>query len=135
MGGRAGEPQIPGDEVPGDGAEQPAQDDVGVDDADIDQAFADRLCHRSAHGERGNEVEERCPDHRDPRSEHPGGNDSGYRVGAVVKTIDEIEDQGDCNDGEDVPNIVSHAQACLMEMDSSTFPASSMWSRVFSRVS
>jgi hypothetical protein len=52
-----------------------------------------------------------------------------------VETVDEIEDEGNCDDGEDVQNVVGHAQACLMEMDSSTFPASSMWSRVFSSVS
>ena len=30
---------------------------------------------------------------------------------------------------------LGHAQACLMEIDSSTLPASSMWSSVFSRLS
>ena len=36
---------------------------------------------------------------------------------------------------QDIKDVVIHAQACLMEMDSSTLPASSMWSSVFSRLS
>jgi hypothetical protein len=52
-----------------------------------------------------------------------------------METIDEIEDERDGHDNQDVRYSGVHAQACLMEMDSSTFPTSSMWSRVFSSVS
>src|SRR5215208_1994450 len=135
MRGGAGQAQVPGDKVPYDRTQQPTQDDVGIYDADIDQPLADGLCHRSADHECGNEVEERRPHHRHSGLEHPGGNDSCNGVGAVVKAIDEVEDQRNSDDDEDIQNVVIHAQACLMEMDSSTFPASSIWSRVFSSVS
>jgi hypothetical protein len=43
-----------------------------------------------------------------------------------MKSIDEIEDQRDRDDHQNVRDSLVHAQPCLMEMDSSTFPASSM---------
>ena len=75
--------------------EQPAEDHVGVDDARVDQALADRLGDGGADHERGDEIEERRPEDRHPGGEYPGRHDRGDRVGAVVKAVDEIEDQRD----------------------------------------
>jgi hypothetical protein len=52
-----------------------------------------------------------------------------------METIDEIEGERDPDDRQHINDFVIHVQACLIEMDSSTFPASSIWSSVFSSVS
>jgi hypothetical protein len=46
---------------------------------------------------KGDEVEHGSPNHSLKRSEHFGRNNCGYRVGSVVKTIDQIESQSEYN--------------------------------------
>ena len=135
MGGRRGETEVPGDEVPYNRSQQASQDHTGIHHNGIDQPPAHGLCHRGADHECRYEVEEGGPDDCHAGAEDPGGDYGGDRVGAVVEAVDEVEGQSDCDDGQDVHNFMAHAQLCLIEMDSSTLPASSMWSRVFSRVS
>ncbi len=127
--------QVPGYQIPEDGAEEGAQHDTGIHDTGIDEPLANRLGYCRADHEGGRKVEEGGPNHRDARSQDPGGDHCGNGVGAVVEPVDEIEREGDRDDDQNVDDVVAHAQACLMEMDSSTLPTSSMWSSVFSIVS
>jgi hypothetical protein len=49
--------------------------------------------------EEGHEVEHGCPDHGLAGGKHFGGYHGGNGVGRIVKSIDEIKDQGQGNDG------------------------------------
>jgi hypothetical protein len=52
--------------------------------------------------EKGNEIENRRPQHRHAGRQHPGGNDGRNRIGRIMKAIDEIEGKGDQdNEGDD----------------------------------
>ena len=64
----------------------------------------------------------------------PRRNDRGDTVRAVVKTVDEIENEGDADDRQYEPDAVEH-QACLRAMDSRSLATSSAWSIVVSRLS
>ena len=61
-----------------------------------------------------------------PGAQNPGRDNRSNGVGAVVEAVDEIEDQRHRDDHDYIQDGVVHAQACLMEIDSRTFPASSM---------
>ena len=64
----------------------------------MDDPDADGLGHRSADDEDGGEIEKRCPHHRETGGEDPGGDYCGNGIGGVVKTVDEVESQGDDNE-------------------------------------
>ena len=135
VGRRGRKSQKPGDQIPENGAQQSAQHHAGIHYHGVDQPLAQGLGNRRSHHECRHEVEERRPHHRYSRAQHPGRDYGSDRVGTVVEAVDEIEDQRDADDDQDIEDVVIHAQPCLIEMDSSTFPASSMWSSVFSSVS
>ena len=121
---------IPGDQVPGDGAHQAAEDHVRIDDLHVDHAAPDGLRHRGAHGERGDEVEERRPDDRLQRAQDPRTHDRGDGVRRVVKAVDEVEDERDRDDRDDVSD---HAFFREMLWSECTIPmqlsiVSSRWS-------
>jgi hypothetical protein len=71
----------------------------------------------------GDEVEEGSPDNGDMRRQHTRGNDGRYRVCCVMKTVEEIKDQGDPdesdNEGERASNHgrpPCRLQACSITM-------------------
>ena len=62
---------------------------------------ADRARDRGAEGERGDEVEERGPDHRLSRREHARRHDGRDRVRGVVEAVDVVEDERDADQRDD----------------------------------
>ena len=85
----------PGGDVPGDGADQRAQDDARIDDPGIDDPGPQGLRHMEAEEQEGDEVEERRPEHRVLRAQHPRRDDGGDGIGRVVQAVEEVEEQGD----------------------------------------
>ena len=94
----------PGDDVPADRAEQAAEDHVRIDDALLDHPAADRLGDGDAAGEQRGEVEGRGPEHRRERAQHARAHDRGDGVRRIVEAVAEVEDEGDRDDRDDVPD-------------------------------
>ena len=74
-------------------------------------SVGDRRRHRGAEDEEGEEVERGRPHHGRERRQHPGRDDGRDRVGGVVETVDEVEQQGDRDDEPE--QDVGHRQACF----------------------
>ena len=68
--------------------------------------------------EERHEIEERRPHNRHERLEDLSGNDRGNGVRRVVKAVNEIESEGENDNGDEV----SHTQAYLTMMVRSVFP-------------
>jgi hypothetical protein len=66
-----------------------------VDDGRGDDPGAERLGHVQPEEQKGDEVEERRPDHGVERSQHPGRDDRRDRVRRIVHAVEEIEQEGD----------------------------------------
>ena len=69
----------------------------GVDDAGLDDAGADGVGDMQPEHQEGDEIEERRPQHRVLRAQHPGRYDGRDRVGGVVQPVEEVEQQRDCD--------------------------------------
>ncbi len=93
-----GQRQPPRDEVPENSARQAGHDDVGRHQVQIHESLAHRFGHRRAEQERRHEVEKPGPQHGLPRRKHARGHDGGDRIGGVVESVDEVEDQRDADD-------------------------------------
>ncbi len=83
--------QCPGDQVPDDGADQRRKNNLGVDHARFDDAGADGVGHVESEHREGDEIEERGPEHRVLRPQHPGRHNRRDRVGGVVQAVEEVE--------------------------------------------
>ena len=90
-------PQSPGDQVPDDGAHQGGEDHLRIDDAGLDDPGADGIGDVKPEHQEGDEIEERRPQHRVLRPQHPGRYDGRNRVGGVVQPVEEVEQQRDCD--------------------------------------
>jgi len=77
---------------------------VRVDDALIDHAAADRLRHRDVPHEERREVERRGPEDGGERAQDPGPDDRGDGIRRIVEPVAEVEDEGDRDDRDDVPD-------------------------------
>jgi hypothetical protein len=97
-GGR--QPEPPRGEVPGDCPDQAGEDDRLADHAGVD-GLADGVGDPGMEDEEGDEVEGRCPHHRDPRGEHAGRHHGGDRVGGIVEAVGEVEHERQQDDGDD----------------------------------
>lgn len=95
MGGTAGQTEEPGNKVPDDGGAESGKDQEVVDNIWINDAGADGLGYGDADKENCGKIKEGRPDNGIFGREHPCGNHGGDGVGGVVKTVDEIENQGD----------------------------------------
>jgi hypothetical protein len=100
---RGGNAVVPGDDVPDNRPDQRAKNDVVIDNGRINGPFADGFGDRQLEQKIGQKIEGCRPDHRLMRFENPGRNDGGNRVGRIVKTVHEIEQQGDDDQGNDDP--------------------------------
>jgi hypothetical protein len=89
--------QSPGDQVPDYSADQRGEDHLAIDNAGLDDAGADRASDVKAEHHEGDEIEECRPQNGVLRPQHPGGHDRGDRVGGVVQSVEEIEQQRDCD--------------------------------------
>jgi hypothetical protein len=90
-------PQSPGDQVPDDSTHQRGEDHLGIDDAGFDDPGADGVGDVKPEHEKGDEIEERRPQHGVVRPQHPGRYDRRNRVGGVVQSVEEVEQQRDCD--------------------------------------
>ena len=90
-----GNSERPGDQVPDDGAHKCREDHGGIDHARFDDAGADGIGNMKPEHQEGDEVEERCPQHRVLRTQHAGRHDRRDRVGGVVQPVEEVERQRD----------------------------------------
>ena len=71
-----------------------------IDDAGLDDAGADGLRDVEPEHQEGDEVEERRPKHRVLRPQHPGRHDGRDRIGGVVQSVEEIEQQRDGDEAD-----------------------------------
>ncbi len=74
-----------------------AEDHLRVDDAGLDDPGADGVGDVKPEHQEGDEIEERRPQHRILRPQHPGRDDGRNRVGGVVQSVEEVEQQRDCD--------------------------------------
>ena len=98
--GRGGDAEHPGEDVPDDRADQSREDHRGGDDLHVDDALADRVGDVEPEEEEGDEVEEGGPGDRELRAEHAGRYHRRDRIGGVVQAVQEIEQQGDADQGD-----------------------------------
>ena len=77
------------------------EDHRGGDDVGVDDPLADRVGDGMAEEQEGDEVEEGGPDHRHLRAQHAGRDHGRDRIGGVVQAVQEIEQQGDADQGDD----------------------------------
>jgi hypothetical protein len=71
-----------------DRCHQRREDHGRVDDMSVDYARSQRLSYMQPEEEECNEVEERRPEYRMLRAQHPGRDDGGDRIGGVVKAVE-----------------------------------------------
>ena len=90
-----GNSERPGDQVPDDGADQRCEDHGRIDDARLDDAGADGIGDVQPEHQEGDEIEEGRPQHRILRPQHAGRHDGRDRIGGVVQSVEEVEQQRD----------------------------------------
>src|SRR4029077_8293816 len=106
----------------------------GLDDAGADGVGNMGPEHRERH-----EVEERRPDHRILRTQHPGRHDGGDRIGSIVQSVEEVEQQRDRNQCDQNGktkrgvHLMSLPYTCSMTIELISFATSSKRSETFSR--
>ena len=71
-----------------------------VDDAGLDDAGADGLGDMKPEHQEGDEIEERRPQHGVLRPQHSGRDDRRDRIGGVVQSVEEVEQQRDCDQSD-----------------------------------
>ncbi len=131
--------QSPGDQVPDDGADQGGEYHLRIDDAGFDDAGADGVRDVEPEHQEGDEIEERRPQHRILRPQHPGRDDGRDRVGGVVQSVEEVEQQRDCDQSDQNRKTKRgvHCAAlpytCSITMLLISFATSSKRSATFSR--
>ena len=118
-----GQAEVPGDHVPYDGSHQSGEDDRVCEDPLIDHILGDRAGHRRSEDQECREVEERGPRDSQSRREDARRDDRRDRVGRVVEPVEEVERQGNGDDGHER----EVHQAYLRAMDSTVFAMS--WQR------
>src|SRR5262249_23503109 len=64
----------------------------------VDHTFSYCCCYLHSKTKGRHEVKERCPHYRLKWGQYPGGHNRGDGIRGIVKTIDEIEDQGNDNE-------------------------------------
>ena len=89
--------QSPCDQVPDDGADQGGEYHLGVDDTGFDNPGANGARDAEPEHQEGDKIEKCGPQHGVLRTQHPGGHDRRDRVGGVVQTVEEVEQQRDCD--------------------------------------
>ena len=105
MRGAGGQCHEPGDDVPDDGPDEASADDVDVDGLGVDELVGDGLSDACSEEEGGDEVEEGSPENGLKGRQDAGGDDGGNGVRSVVKAVEEVEDERNCN--EDVDKVES----------------------------
>src|SRR4029450_2051449 len=87
----------------------------------------------------GDEVEERRPEHRVVRPEHPRRDDGRDRVGGIVQSVEEVEQQRECDqpDQDRKTKRGAHGPAppytCSITIELISLATSSKRSATFSR--
>ena len=81
-----------------------AEDHVRVHDALLDHPAADRLRHGDSTGEQRREVEEGGPADRGQRTQDARADDRRNGIRGIVKAVAEVEQEGERDDGDDVPD-------------------------------
>src|ERR1700726_2181520 len=110
-----------------------------IDDAGIDDPGADGLRDVKAEHQESDEIEERRPQHGILRPQHAGRDDGRNRIGSVVQSIEEVEQQRDSNQSDQNRKTKRgiHCAAlpytCSMTMLLISFATSSNRSATFSR--
>ena len=92
--GTHGQRPPPGEHLPHDGPEQRGDHEVGAGVAGLDDA-ADGLCHRDAHDQRADEVEDGREADGETGLEGPGVDDGRDGITAVVEAVHHVEDESD----------------------------------------
>jgi hypothetical protein len=95
MRARGRNPQSPCDQIPDDRADEGCKDDRHIDHAGLDDPGADGTGDVEPEHQEGDEIEERRPEHRVLRPQHAGRYDRRDRVGGVVQSIEEVEQERD----------------------------------------
>ena len=137
--------QAPGHDVPDDGAGQRAEDDAAVHYPGAHDARAERSRHVQPEYRECDEIEKRAPHDGSLRAQHPRCHDRRDRIGSIVKSIEEVEQQrgrdqcGEYRESERgsvhvvVPgSAMRAAYTCLAVIDWMAFATSSHLSTTFS---
>jgi len=70
---------------------------------------ADGLGHRHSDHQRSDEVEDGGKRYSNLGLEGPGVDDGGDGVAAIVKAVEEIEEEGDCDYGDECSGAPAHS--------------------------
>ena len=72
-----------------------------IDNVNMDDAFADGMRDRCAHKKYGGKIKKSRPDDGIFWRKNTGGNNSGNRIGGIMKSVEEIKNQRDNNQKND----------------------------------
>jgi hypothetical protein len=89
--------QSPRDQVPDDGANQSGKYHLRIDDTGLDDSGTNGMRDVEPEHREGDKIEERRPEHRVLRPQHPRRDDGRNRIGGVVQPVEEVEQQRDCD--------------------------------------
>jgi hypothetical protein len=87
------DPSPPGDQIPDNRRRKAAKITRGVTMAGSMRPVPSVCATVQAEEQEGDEIEEGGPKHRQPRRQHPGGDDGGNGVGGVMQAVEKIEQQ------------------------------------------
>jgi hypothetical protein len=102
---------------------QRTEDHSPIDDLRRDDPGADSLGHMQPEKQKGDEIEERRPGDRDIGREYARRDHRRDRIGGVMQTVEEIEDEGDHDEADKQHERLCHrewapdrVQACSITM-------------------
>ena len=92
-----GDAACPRDHIPEGRAHKSPEDHGSINGGGRDDAAAQRLRNMQPKEQEGDEVEESGPCHSHLRPEHTGGHNRRDGIGRIMEAVDEVKQQGQCN--------------------------------------